>query len=152
MSVEVEATPSFANEEMAAAVEQQFTSQKQSQREEHAQARSDKRKILDAFDEETVHVRLKTWRIEMSTLDGGTEDWMERKGVEFSDVDEESQLSEDRKADYIDAQQNMIRILADHSVNGDYDFDFWSQIPKQYRQEVLQSLSSGGIEGKRAGN
>lgn len=147
-----ESAPSFANEDMAAAIVEQHKEQKQSQHEDHAQAQSDKRKILTAFDEETVHVRLKTWRIEMVTLDGTTEDWMERKGVEFSDVDEESQLSEERKADYIDAQENMVRILADHSVNEDYDFEFWSQIPKQYRQEVLQSMSTGGIEGKRAGN
>lgn len=147
-----ETTPSFDNEDMATAVEEQFKETKQSQREDFAEAKTDKRKILDAFEDETVHVRLKTWRVEMATLDGKTEDWMERTGVEFSDVDEESQLSEERKAEYIDAQENMIRILADHSVADDYDFEFWSQIPKQYRQEVLQSLSSGGIEGKRAGN
>lgn len=147
-----ETTPSFDNEDMATAVEEQFKETKQSQREDFAEAKTDKRKILDAFEDETVHVRLKTWRVEIATLDGKTEDWMERTGVEFSDVDEESQLSEERKAEYIDAQENMIRILADHSVADDYDFEFWSQIPKQYRQEVLQSLSSGGIEGKRAGN
>jgi hypothetical protein len=147
-----ETTPSFDNEDMATAVEEQFKETKQSQREDFAEAKTDKRKILDAFEDETVHVRLKTWRVEMATLDGKTEDWMERTGVEFSDVDEESQLSEERKAEYIDAQENMIRILADHSVADDYDFEFWSQIPKQYRQDVLQSLSSGGIEGKRAGN
>lgn len=148
----VESTPSFENEDMAAAIAEQHGEIEQSKHEDHAQAQSDKRAILDAFADETVHVRLKSWRIEMETLDGTTEDWLEETGVEFSDVNEESELSEERKAEYLDARNRMTGILADHSLNDEYDFEFWSQIPKKDRQEVLQSLASGGIESRRAGN
>jgi hypothetical protein len=147
-----EATPSFDNEDMADAIADQHVENKQQEREDHAQAKSDKNSILEAFDEETIHIRLKSWRIECHTLDGETEDWLEELGVRFSDVDEETELSKERQDEYLDSRDRTIEILAEHSLNDDYDETFWRKIPKRYRQESLESLASGGEEGRRAGN
>lgn len=147
-----EATPSFENEDMAEAIVAQHKETKQSHHEAHATAKSDKNKILNAFEGETVHVQLKSWRIEMTLLDGETEDWLETVGVRFSDVNEETQLSKERQDEYLESRDRMTEILAEHSVNEEYDADFWQQVPKNYRQKCLQSLVGGGEEGRRAGN
>lgn len=148
----VDATPSFDNPEMATAVEAQFADKQQTERKELAEAQSDKREILETFDSETVDVRLKRWRITMETVDGDTETWLENVGVRFSDINEESELDKERQDDVIEAKDRMKRILAEHSVEDQYDYDFWSQIPRRYRQECLESLLTGGIAGERAGN
>lgn len=146
-----EATPSFDNEDMAAAVAGQYKDTKQSKREEHAQAQSDKRAILDSF-EGKCHIRLGGTRLEMYLLDAKTEDWLEEVGVRFSGFDEESQLTPEQQEEYIEARDRMVEILAEHTVNEDYDIDFWRQVPKRYRQETIASLIQGGEEASRAGN
>lgn len=146
------AAPDPDNEEMAEAILEHAKDQRQAEQEKQTQAAKDKQQILNAVQSETVDIRLYGTRVECRVMTGEQEDWLDDISAQFMDVDDEDELSKEEFEDYKDAREDMIDILADLAVAGEYDREFWKQLPSAKRQQALADIREGGLNADRAGN
>lgn len=146
------ATPDPDNPEMAQAIFDHAKEQQEQEQEAQTQAARNKQQILNAVQSDTVDVRLYGTRIEFQVMTGEEEDWLDDASAQFMDVDEEDELDQEEFQEYQSVRNRMVDMLADHSVEAEYDRAFWKQLPSTARQQALGDLRQGGINADRAGN
>ena len=134
--------------------EQERAEREQERREAH----EDEQAILGAIQDDRVTVRLKGKPMTFAPFLGDAENFIDDLaakygGEDLGDVDDPEELDGENLREYVDDRERLIDILNDHNKDeGKYGRSFWSDLPMEYRMEVVNRIREGGEETARAGN
>ena len=126
--------------------------EREERHEELTQQEREKEQLLDALLGDTFHIRVGAKRMKCTPIDGKEDDSIEDMMFEFIGIEDEEDLTKEQRDKYLDGREQMVEMLAEHTVDDKWDYDFWKRAPKHVRQEAMRDIREGGEEANRAGN
>lgn len=138
-----------ANPEMAAAITEDSKEREQEQREEALENESTLQEISRSRSEKTIHLRLEGKRVPFAPPKGALDD-VEDLFLDLGGI-EEDELTDEQRAQYREGRERVVEILAEKCKDPASSEAYWhSEFSSEERQEILNDLAEGGIEGRDA--